>query len=90
MKRLAIELALLAVMTLICGSAVHGAEGPWEPLGLQGYEIWALEISPSGVILAGTAFEPVNMIFRSTDHGSSWATATDLPGAEIWGMTFDP
>lgn len=90
MKRLAQRLVQPTAMALLCAVALYGAEGPWEPLGLQGYDIWALEISPSGVILAGTAFEPFNMIFRSTDHGSSWATATDLPGAEIWGMTFDP
>ena len=36
----------------------------WEPAGLQGLDIWALEISPSGVILAGTGGGVENNVFR--------------------------
>jgi len=85
-----LESVVLAVTILVCSTALHSAEGRWEPAGLQGYNIWALEASPTGVMLAGSAFETVNKIFRTPDFGLTWTEATGLPGNEIWGIEFDP
>jgi len=80
----------LAATILVCSTALHSTGGPWEPGSLQGYTIWALEASPTGVMLAGSAAETVNKIFRSPDFGLMWTEATGLPGNEIWGIEFDP
>ncbi len=90
MKKLKNELAVMTVLILLSASTLLGAEGPWEPAGLQGNHIWALETSPTGVMLAGTAFASANKIFRSSDYGLTWTEATGLPGSEIWGIEFDP
>ncbi len=83
----------LTLVILIWVSPPLLAEGPWLPLlgGLAGQNIWALEVSPSGYILAGTAeYEPKTM-FRSTDFGITWIEVSGLPSnVEIWDIELDP
>ncbi len=83
----------LTLVILIWVSPPLLAEGPWLPLlgGLAGQNIWALEVSPSGYILAGTAeYEPKTM-FRSTDFGITWIEVSGLPSnVEIWDIEIDP
>ncbi len=83
MKKLKNELAVMTAMILLSGSTLLGAEGPWEPTGLQGNHIWALETSSTGVMLAGSALAPSNKIFRSPDYGLTWTEATGLPGLDL-------
>jgi len=90
MRKLQVELAIVMAVVLLGGSSLWGAEGPWEPAGLQPYNIWALEISPTGVRLAGTTWAPADKIFRSVDDGQTWSETTGLPGAQVWDIEFDP
>ena len=53
-----------------------GAESDhWEPLSIN-VNTHAIERTPTGTLLAGTA----NGVFRSTDNGETWTTAYTTPG----------
>ena len=91
MERLKTKLLIVTVLTLISGQALRADEGPWIPAGLQGNNIWAIEVSPSGWILAGTAISLPKTMFRSTDLGATWTEVAGLPDeVEIWDIESDP
>jgi len=73
-------------------STDHGET--WTACGLAGLSVYALAVSPSGYILAGTLSEDgdnlVSTVFHSTDRGATWTKVNaDFGNAPVLSFAVD-